>query len=81
MSPLSTEHDEAVRPDLLRMANQIAANFRHHPAKEAAAEVANHIRMFWPPLMRAELLESIADPLFDPLVVAAAAILRDAGTS
>ncbi len=39
------------RPDLVRMANQIAANFRHHPEAQAAAEVANHIRMFWPALM------------------------------
>jgi len=28
------------------MANQIAANFRHHPQAQAAAEVADHIRMF-----------------------------------
>ena len=48
-----------VRPDLVRMANQIAANFRHHPEAQAAAEVANHIRMFWPPLMRHELLDNI----------------------
>lgn len=67
-----------VRADLTRMSNQIAANFRHHPADQAAAEVANHIRMFWPPLMRRELLDNVAGGGFDPLVVAAAGILREA---
>jgi len=59
------------------MANQIAANFRHHPEGQAAAEVANHIRMFWPLLMRNELLESISTGDFDPIVVAAAQLLRE----
>ena len=67
-----------VRADLTRMANQIAANFRHHPQEQAAAEVANHIRMFWPPSMRRELLDNIDDGAFDPLVVAAAGLLREA---
>jgi formate dehydrogenase subunit delta len=60
------------------MANQIAANFKHHPEAQAAAEVANHIRMFWPPLMRNELLDNIDSGGFDPLVVAAAQRLREA---
>jgi formate dehydrogenase subunit delta len=63
------------------MANQIAANFRHHPEAEAAAEVANHIRMFWPPLMRRELLDNISSGSFDPLVVAAAELLREGATA
>jgi len=70
-----------VRADLVRMANQIAANFRHHPETQAAAEVANHIRMFWPPLMRRELLDNIGSGSFDPLVVAAADLLREAATA
>ena len=65
------------RPDLVRMANQIAANFRHHPEAQAAAEVANHIRMFWPALMRRELLDDIGAGGFDPLVVSAAELLRE----
>jgi formate dehydrogenase subunit delta len=65
-----------VRADLVRMANQIAANFRHHEEAQAAAEIAEHIRMFWPPLMRRELLEGISSGQFDPLVVAAAGLLR-----
>ena len=67
-----------VRADLVRMANQIAANFKHHPEAQAAAEVANHIRMFWPPLMRRELLDNIDCGEFDPLVVAAAGLLGEA---
>ncbi len=64
-----------VRADLVRMANQIAANFRHHPSDQAAAEVADHLRMFWPPIMRRELLDNIDSGSFDPLVVAAAHLL------
>jgi len=66
-----------VRADLVRMSNQIAANFRHHPQDQAAGEVANHIRMFWPPSMRRELLDNIDEGAFDPLVVAAASMLRE----
>ena len=66
------------RTDLVRMANQIAANFRHHPQAQAAAEVADHIRMFWPPLMRRELLDNVHSGGCDPLVVAAAVLLAEA---
>jgi len=59
------------------MANQIAANFGHHPEKQAAAEIADHIRMFWPLLMRRELLDCVHEGGFDPLVVAAAELLRE----
>jgi formate dehydrogenase subunit delta len=59
------------------MANQIAANFRHHPEAKAAAEVADHIKMSWPSLMVDELLADIDDTSFDPLVVAAAKLLGE----
>lgn len=42
-------------PDLIRMANQIAENFAHHPAEQAAGEVANHLQLFWTMTMRSEL--------------------------
>jgi formate dehydrogenase subunit delta len=45
---------------VVRLANDIAAQFRHLPPDEAAADVANHIRRFWDPRMRAELL-ALAD--------------------
>ena len=65
------------RADLVRMSNQIAANFRHHPPEQAAAEVANHMRMFWPPLMRSELLADTELGELDPLVVEAIRLLRE----
>ena len=41
--------------ELIRMANQIAANFHPYPHDEAVAAVADHIRAFWDPRMRAGL--------------------------
>lgn len=61
----------------VRMANDIAAQFRHLPDGAAADSIAAHLRQFWDPRMRAQLLEAVAadaDSL-DPLVVAAAARL------
>lgn len=48
-TPQAGEH--ATRGDLVRMSNQIAANFAHHPPEQAAGEVATHIKRFWPPNM------------------------------
>jgi hypothetical protein len=47
---------------LIRMANQIAANQRHLPVDEAATRVADHLRLFWAPPMRDELLAHAASP-------------------
>ena len=60
--------------DIARMANQIAAQFRHLPEPAAVDAVANHLRMFWDPRMRAELLAHLATGAagLDPLVRAAA---------
>jgi formate dehydrogenase subunit delta len=58
----------------LRMINDIARQFRHRPAEEAADEIAGHVRRFWDPRMRArlrELVDSVPDSL-DPLALAAA---------
>ena len=46
---------------LVRMANQIAANVAHHPADQAADEVAAHLRSFWAPSMRRRLAEWVVD--------------------
>ncbi|MEU3980874.1 formate dehydrogenase subunit delta [Streptomyces sp. NPDC026672] len=67
-------------PSEQRMANQIAANFRHVPAGRAAESLANHIDRFWDPRMRARLFELVdtgADGL-DPVVVEGARLLRAA---
>lgn len=52
--------DEAVseRDHLIKMANQIAANFRFHD--DAAHRVADHLRRFWAPSMKRQLLELAA---------------------
>ena len=59
---------------LVRMANEIAANFRSYSEAEAVAAIASHLRRFWEPRMREELRRAIqagraAD--LSPLVVAA----------
>jgi formate dehydrogenase subunit delta len=42
---------------LVRMANQIAANFDYGPDKsKAVAGVVDHIRRFWSPMMREEII-------------------------
>jgi formate dehydrogenase subunit delta len=66
-------------PAQVRLANDIAVQFHHRPPDEAAAAVANHIRMFWDPRMRTELVRraetDTAD--LDPLVLEAVKILRN----
>ena len=47
--------------DLVRMANQIAANQSYLPPDQAADLVAKHIAAFWTPTMRRELVEAVDD--------------------
>ena len=43
---------------LVRMANQIAANFEYGPDKaKAVAGVLDHLRRFWTPQMHIEIIE------------------------
>lgn len=60
---------------LVAMANQIAAFFAAEPDRQAAVEgVAGHLKRFWEPRMRREILEVLdggQDHGLDPLVVAA----------
>jgi|1185.fasta_scaffold468685_2 formate dehydrogenase subunit delta len=59
----------------VRMANDIALQFQHWTDKEAAATaIANHIKRFWTPRMRADLLNRVAtEPqTVDPLAISAA---------
>lgn len=41
---------------LVRMANQVAQNQRLKPRDEAVRETAAHLRSFWTPAMREQLL-------------------------
>ncbi len=65
------------RRDIVRMANQIAGFFRPYPEAEAVAGVAQHIRDFWDPRMRAHLAAQIAEDEaeFDPLALQGARIV------
>ncbi|MDI5979776.1 formate dehydrogenase subunit delta [Amycolatopsis magusensis] len=62
----------------VRLANEIARQFGGQPEDRAAATIAQHIRQFWDPRMRADLLAQVAaDPSpVDPLIQAAVRLLR-----
>lgn len=48
------------RPRLIHDANEIAKYFAAYPREEAIAGIADHIRKFWDPRMRAELQSMLA---------------------
>lgn len=77
----TTESLGTTTPPVVRLANDIAAQFRHRPHEAAVAAVSEHIRKFWDPRMRTALLTHVeqgGDGL-DPLAVEAAGRLRTAG--
>ena len=57
-----------------RMGNDIARQFTHLPASEAAEVIAAHIERFWDPRMRRNLEALVAahDESLDPVLVDAA---------
>lgn len=64
---------------LIHKANQIADYFKAYPEDEAIPAVANHIRQFWDPRMRAQLAHHVnagGDGL-NPLSLAAARLLPE----
>jgi formate dehydrogenase subunit delta len=44
-------------PKLVHLANQIGKFFAHQPKPEAVANIADHLRKFWDPRMRTQILE------------------------
>ncbi|MEX8191574.1 formate dehydrogenase subunit delta [Comamonas guangdongensis] len=49
--------------NLIRMANRIGEFFEAMPEREEALHgIAEHIRKFWEPRMRGQLLAALADP-------------------
>ncbi len=64
--------------DIVRMANQIADFFKSYGPDEATREVATHINNYWEPRMRQHFFETLSANAneFNPLVVAAAALVR-----
>ena len=68
-----------MRPEkLAMMANQIGAFFKAQGEAEAPAAIADHLRKFWDPGMRADILAHLANggAGLDPLVAKAVALLR-----
>jgi formate dehydrogenase subunit delta len=60
---------------LVRMANQIAANFDYGPDKgKAVAGVVDHMRRFWTPVMLAEIDEAHRTGTVELTEVAARAV-------
>jgi len=66
---------------LVRMVNQIAANVAHHPQDRAVAEITAHLRSFWAPSMRADLVAYVdgGGPDLTKLAASATDQLRAAG--
>ncbi len=46
---------------MLHKANSIADFFESYPHDEAVAGIANHLRMYWVPRMRAQIIEYVRD--------------------
>jgi formate dehydrogenase subunit delta len=61
---------------LVRMANQIAANLAHEP--DPVAATADHIRLFWDPRMRAGIARADSEALSDIARAALAQLRGDA---
>jgi formate dehydrogenase subunit delta len=46
---------------MVHNANQITLFFAAYPDEEAVAGVANHLRMYWVPRMRRQIIDYVAD--------------------
>ena len=61
--------------NLVTMANQIGGFFKSYPDKEQATkDIAGHMKKFWPPVMRKEIIayvDSTEENLLDDMVVVA----------
>lgn len=65
--------------DLIRMANQIADFFQPYERAEAVEGIATHLRNFWDPRMRAQIIDiAAAQPgaLAEPVREAVARLRR-----
>jgi formate dehydrogenase subunit delta len=65
-------------PPYVRLANEIAAQFGHRPAEQAADAIAKHIRTVWDPRMKAALVAHVdaGGNELDPAAALAAEQLR-----
>jgi formate dehydrogenase subunit delta len=58
---------------MVHKANEISKFFASFPQEEAVAGIQNHIRMYWVPRMRRQIIDYVADggTELHPLAVAA----------
>lgn len=70
----ATGHESPV----LRLLDDITAQFRHQPVEQAAPQVVSHIRQFWAPRMRSDLMSLVQSPTGDELTDAVVTQLRSA---
>jgi formate dehydrogenase subunit delta len=61
---------------LAYMANQIGHFFAHQEEEKAVAAINDHIRKFWDPRMRRQILEELETAQLDPRVRRAIEQLR-----
>ena len=66
-------------PPVVRLGHDLVRNFEALPPEKAAVEIATHIRKFWEPRMRHELVARVrwGDTSLHPLLVRAAEDLVD----
>ncbi len=66
-------------PPVVRLGHDLVRNFEALPREKAAEEIATHIKKFWEPRMRHELLARVrrGDTDLHPLLVRAAEDLVD----
>ncbi|MBB4933429.1 formate dehydrogenase subunit delta [Lipingzhangella halophila] len=62
----------------IRMVNDIAVQFHSRPPEKAVEWIADHIRKFWDPRMRADVRKRAAEQPeeFDPLALEAVRVLE-----
>ena len=62
---------------LAYMANQIGRFFAHQKEEQAVASINDHLRKFWDPRMRRQILEDLDTAQLDPRVRRAVERLKD----
>jgi len=62
---------------LAYMANQIGKFFAHQGEDQAVASINDHIRKFWDPRMRKQILQELDSAELDPRVRRAVEQLKD----
>lgn len=62
---------------LAYMANQIGRFFAHQKEEQAVASINDHLRKFWDPRMRKQIVDELDTAALDPLVQRAVERLKD----